>query len=95
MRNKKKKKIKSKSKSKERDLKAKFRLIPSVNITFFWPEVPQLSAALNLKEGSGRYFLYRVRAFGGRIKKIKIKSEEKCEFDRRTVEHGVAGANNS
>jgi len=40
-----------------------------------------LSAALNLKEGSGRYFLYRVRAFDGRIKKIKIKSEEKCEFD--------------
>jgi hypothetical protein len=92
MRNKKKKKIKSKSKSKERDL---FRLIPSVNITFFWPEVPSLSAALNLKEGSGRYFLYRVRAFDGRIKKIKIKSEEKCEFDRRTEEHGAAGANNS
>lgn len=44
--------------SKAKDL---FRLVPSVNITFFWPEVPQLSAALNLKEGSGRYFLNRVR----------------------------------
>ena len=91
MRNKKKKKIKSKSKSKERNL---FRLIPSVNITFFWPEVPQLSAALNLKEGSGRYFLYRVRAFDRRIKKIKIKNEEKCEFDRRTEQRSLIIPNN-
>jgi len=34
-------------------------------------------------------------AFDGRIKKNKIKSEEKCEFDRRTEEYGAAEPNNS